>query len=429
MKSGILTGVVFATLITAFALTAMHGRLPWQGPPPHGTDWCEQHQVELSKCDNCNPKLARGGTVVTRMREPKAGECPNTLVKIELGPGVAARAGVVTAAVESRAISETARGNAETEYVPAAWARVGPRLGGVVRSVSATLGQQVEAGAPLAIVDSPELSGAKSAFLQAVSARDLRLELYTKTKALFDKHLVPGKEETESRTALEEAKLVLNAAALRLRALGLTEEQLAEVEKGKDVSAALVVSAPFAGTVVATSAVVGETASPDRPLFEIASLDRMWVAIDLPEADLTRVAAGQRAVFLLDSFPGKKFVGKVVALGGAVDDQTRTVKAYAEVKNPEVLLRAHMFGRAEITVKVAEPKVLVPREAVQNDGDCLLVFVESTPNVFQARKIEAGSVFEAGFEVKSGLVAGEKVATTGSFLLKTEAMKGQMGAG
>lgn len=429
MKSGILTGVVFAVLITAFALTATRGRLPWQGPPAHGADWCEQHQVALSKCEKCNPKIARGGTVVTRMREPKEGECPNTLVKIELGPGAGTRAGVSTAVIESRAISETARGNAETEYVPASWARVGPRMGGVVRSVSAALGQAVEAGTPLAVVDSPELSDAKSAYLQSLSARDLRLELYTRTKELFDKRLIPGKDEMEARTALEEARLAMQAAALRLRALGLTEEQVAEVEKGKDVSAALVVTAPFAGTVVAASAVVGEMASPDRPLFEIASLERMWVAIDLPEGDLTRVAAGQRAVFLLESFPGKKFVGKVVALGAAVDDQTRTVKAYAEVKNPDGLLRARMFGRAEITVKAPEAKILAPREAVQNDGDCLLVFVESTANVFQARKIEVGAAYEGGFEVKGGLVAGERVATTGSFLLKTEAMKGQMGAG
>src|SRR5689334_9370675 len=123
MKSGILTGIVFVALISAFTLTATHGRLPWQGPPAHGADWCELHQVELSKCEICRPKLARGGTVATRLREPKPGECPNTLVKIELGPGAAARIGLLTAVVESRAISETAHGNAETAYVPSSWAR------------------------------------------------------------------------------------------------------------------------------------------------------------------------------------------------------------------------------------------------------------------------------------------------------------------
>ena len=200
MKSSIVTGAVFLALIMAFAWTAGHGRLPWEGPPVHGTDWCEAHQVELSKCEVCNPKLARGGTVVTRMREPKEGECPNTLVKIELGPGAAERAGVRTAAVESRPIAETARGNAEVEYVPASWARVGPRLGGVVRSVAAALGQQVEAGTPLAVVESSALSEAKSAYLQAVATRELRQELYTKTKDLFDKRLIAGKDELEART-------------------------------------------------------------------------------------------------------------------------------------------------------------------------------------------------------------------------------------
>jgi cobalt-zinc-cadmium efflux system membrane fusion protein len=88
-----------------------------------------------------------------------------------------------------------------------------------------------------------------------------------------------------------------------------------------------------------------------------------------------------------------------------------------------------MFGRAEIAVKPAEPKLLVPKEAVQNDGDCNLVFVSPAADIFQARKIEVGTVYEGGYEIIGGLAAGEKVVTTGSFLLKTEILRGQIGAG
>ncbi|MCE9581548.1 MAG: efflux RND transporter periplasmic adaptor subunit [Planctomycetes bacterium] len=429
MKSAILTGVVFLALISAFAWTAWGGRLPWAAPPAHGEDWCEAHQVELSRCEKCNPKLARGGTMVTKIREPKTGECPNTLVRVTLGAGVAEQIGLARHVIEARPVAETVRANAETAFVPSSWARVAPRLPGIVREVPVSLGQTVEAGAILAIVEAPELAGAKSACLQAASARDLRQELYNKVNGLFEKHLATGRDELQARTDVEEARLVLEAAVLRLRALGLTEEQVAALQKDRDSSSRLPVTAPFAGTVVAASAVLGESASIDRPLFEIASLDRMWVEIDATEADLTRLEPGQRTVFFMEAFPGKKFTGKVMAIGGSVDDVTRTVKVYAEVKSPDGLLRAHMFGRVEITVKTAEPKLLVPREAVQSDGDCALVFVEASAGSFQARKIETGGIYEAGFEVKGGLAAGEVVVTTGSFLLKTEVMKGEMGAG
>jgi cobalt-zinc-cadmium efflux system membrane fusion protein len=101
----------------------------------------------------------------------------------------------------------------------------------------------------------------------------------------------------------------------------------------------------------------------------------------------------------------------------------------ADVKNLDSLLRARMFGKAEISVKPPEPKLLVPKDAVQNAGDCNLVFVSTSKDVFQARKVHLGAAYEGGYEIAGGLAAGEKIVTKGSFLLKTEVLRGQMGAG
>ena len=88
-----------------------------------------------------------------------------------------------------------------------------------------------------------------------------------------------------------------------------------------------------------------------------------------------------------------------------------------------------MFGRAAIRIEEAKPKLVVPREALQNDGDCWLVFVSPIENVFQAREVEPGVPYGAGIEIVGGLAAGERIVTTGSFLLKTEVLRGQIGAG
>ncbi len=427
MKSALTNGSVFLALILGFAMLAYGDRMPWKKAPAHGPAWCEKHQAE--PCVLCDPKLARGGTVVTRTRDPKEGECPNTLVKIELGPRVAERIGLTTVTVEARPVAEVVKANAETAYIPSAWARVAPRLAGVVREVVGQLDQSVEAGAVLAVLDAPELAKAKSELIQASAERDLRKEQYDAMKGLFDKRLATGREELESRSALAEAILEVHAAELQLRSLGMSAEQVATVVKDRDVTQRLEVLAPVGGTIVSASAVVGQNATTETGLFEVVTLERMWVAIDAKESDLTRIERGQRVAFQLESLAGKKFVGKVVATGRSVDEVTRTVRVYAEVKNPDALLRAHMFGRVEITVKSAEPRILVPRDAVQTDGDCSFVFVETSGNTFQSRLVEIGAVYDGGFEIKGGLAAGDKVATTGSFMLKTEAMKGEMGAG
>ena len=66
---------------------------------------------------------------------------------------------------------------------------------------------------------------------------------------------------------------------------------------------------------------------------------------------------------------------------------------------------------------------------MQWDGDCHLVFVSPLPDVYQARKIELGRVFAGSYEVLGGVAAGQQVVTTGAFLLKTELLRGEMGAG
>lgn len=428
MRKNALTLAVFALLIALFALSTNDWKLPWT-KTEHGADWCAAHEIELSKCETCNPKLARGGTMVTREREPREGECPNTLVRVTLGPGVAEEIRLQTASAELRSIAESIRANAETMYLPAKYARVAPRIAGVVREVKIILGQDVEAGAPLAVIESTEFGEAKAAYLQAQAILKLRQQVYDQETVLADKGISTGRERLQAQTQLEEAKLESDRASQRLALLGLTQERIRSVAETRDTSALVEVTAPFGGRIVESSAVPGEAASPDRPIFAVADLERMWISVDLHESDLPKVERDQKTVFTVEGLPGKRFPGKIVALGSDVDDRSRTVRVFAEVKNLQGLLRANMFGRAEITVKPPDPKLLIPKDAVQNDGDCSIVFVSPSPNVYQARKVELGAAYEGGYEIVGGLAAGEKVVTTGSFLLKTEILREQIGAG
>jgi len=429
MKQNVLTGFVFILLIGLFAFAANDWKTPWAGKPAHGQDWCEEHKTPLSTCETCNPKLARGGTFTTREREPEKGECPNTLVRITLGQGVAQAVALSYGTAELKTLAESLRANAETMYTPSQHARVAPRIPGIIREVKALLGQEVEAGTLLAVLESSEFGQAKADYLQAQSLLRLRQETFDQDKILVEKKISTGRELLQATTNLEEAKLSSRRAAQKLQILGLSEAQVRAVGEKQDTSALMDLVAPFKGVVVEAAAVPGEMASPEKPIYSVAAVERLWVAIDIAEIDLPKIEKDQKVAFTIEALPGQRFPGKVVAIAGEVDDRTRTARVYADVKNVQGRLRAKMFGRAEISVKPPEPKLLIPKEAVQNDGDCDLVFVSPTPNIFQARKIELGTAYGNGYEVLGGLAAGDKIVTTGSFLLKTEVLRGQIGAG
>src|SRR5262245_6379609 len=178
MKDNILTAGVFVLLIGLFAFAANDWKAPWSGKPVHDADWCEAHQVALSTCEICNPKLARGGTQTIKEREAKEGECPNTQVRIVLGSDAARKVNIALHSVEARPVAEILKANAETGYAPDRHARVAPRIPGVIKEVRVRLGQEVESGGVLAVVESSELGHLKSDHLQALSVLNLRQKTF-----------------------------------------------------------------------------------------------------------------------------------------------------------------------------------------------------------------------------------------------------------
>jgi cobalt-zinc-cadmium efflux system membrane fusion protein len=88
-----------------------------------------------------------------------------------------------------------------------------------------------------------------------------------------------------------------------------------------------------------------------------------------------------------------------------------------------------MFGRAVVQVSGPEPRVVVPKEAVQWEGCCNVVFVREAPDRFRPRKVTLARGVAGYYRILDGLRPGEHVVVGGSFLLKTELKKGSIGAG
>jgi cobalt-zinc-cadmium efflux system membrane fusion protein len=88
-----------------------------------------------------------------------------------------------------------------------------------------------------------------------------------------------------------------------------------------------------------------------------------------------------------------------------------------------------MFAEARISVRDRQPALVVPTASVQWEGCCNVVFVKRSETVYEPRKVHLGVGTGTVYEVLSGVGQGEEVVTQGSFLLKTEILKGSIGAG
>jgi cobalt-zinc-cadmium efflux system membrane fusion protein len=220
-----------------------------------------------------------------------------------------------------------------------------------------------------------------------------------------------------ARQALEEARADRAAAGAALRVVGA----------GTD-GGAYTLQAPIDGTVIRRTATIGHMVDIDEPLFEIVDTRAMWAELDVPEASLAQIAVGQAVRVSVDGVAAS-FDGVIAYLAPEIDATTRTAKARVALANPGGHLRANMFARAEIALGGARPTVMVPAVAIQRAKGVALVFVRLAPDQFEARRVKLGVTQGDQVEIVEGVAAGDEVATTGSFLLKTETLKGAIGAG
>ncbi|MBK8914592.1 MAG: efflux RND transporter periplasmic adaptor subunit [Phycisphaerales bacterium] len=342
---------------------------------------------------------------------------------------VAKLADLRTVALESRETSRNLLCPAEITYNHNRMARLGSRAAGVIREITGDLGERVRAGQALAQIDSAELASAKADYLTAAESRSFWQERHDRDRELNAQNLVSWREFSETQTRLNEAGISLSRARQRLRAMGLDDPQIAEVLATGDTSPLLAVVAPFDGMIVERDAVVGEVVDAARRLFTVADTTVMWGMLDAAGADAGLLAVGQEALFRDDLGITRERSGPIVWVSTALDDRTRTLRARVELPNDDGALKANLFGRAVVRIQSDQSRLVVPRGAVQWDGCCNIVFVRESDVAFHPRQVRLGMEDGGWFEVLDGLNPGDVVVTQGSFLLKTELLKGEIGAG
>ncbi len=414
-------------------------------------DWCAGHDRPESQCYICNPELepgrkessegttqsdgsptvnaARMGSVSRTQQAPSVYCSTQELIVRFDSPDIAESAGFQFANVESRPVTKTVECNAEVAYDGNRYAQLAAQVPGIVAEVHRDLGDHVEPGEALATITSSHLGAAKASYLQALTAVALWERNHAREADLLDRGVSTEKDLLEAETRLAESRIGLSQAEQVLVSFGLATKQIEDVRRTGDTSALYVVTASFAGLVVDRHAAIGEVVDPSKPLFSVADVSNMWALIDVYEMDLRHTQVGQPVVLQVDGLPGESFGGHITWVRSQLHAHTRTLRARAELDNNRGLLRAHMFAQARITVRDHQQSLVVPQASVQWEGCCNVVFVKKSATVYEPRKVHLGIGTGTVYEVLSGVSEGEEVVTQGSFLLKTEILKGSIGAG
>ena len=303
---------------------------------------------------------------------------------------------------------------------------IASRAEGRLVSVRADLGQAVNAGTVLAILESPEVGGVRGDLERARSTVEIARKNYDREKRLYEEQISPQKELLDAETTLRTAEADLASALTRLRALGAAT--------GSGATFGLATS--LSGTVVERNASPGQTVGPSTNLFTVADLGHVWITVDVYEGDLARVRHGAVASISPTAFPGQTFPGRVTYAGGVIDTTSRTFKVRVDVDNPGRRLRPGMFAQVRIeaprgdeTIGAATSVLAVPEVAIQELNGKQVVFVAGAAlGQFVARSIVTGARAGNGTViVTQGLSAGDRIVVKGAFQLKAELTKASFG--
>lgn len=421
--------------------------------------------------ESAPPQAATSGTIYTcpmhpQIRRPNPGRCPICGMElvpassvgevdelsVTIAPAQRRLANIQTSQVQSGMLEESVDTVGAIAVDESRQATIAAYIDGRLERMFADYtGVDIQRGDHLAVIYSPQLYSAQVEYLEA-------------RRALQTAAGVPAVRQAQEALA--------NNTRHRLREFGMTDEQLAELERTDTAQSRLTIYSPQGGTVVEKFAVEGDYVKAGDPIYRIAELSSVWLMLELFPEDAARARFGQRVNARLQSIPGETLVGRVAFIDPTVDPKTRTVSVRVELLNERKRLRPGDYASAQLQLPLEprgevydqdlagkwispmHPQIIrdepgqcpicgmdlvpttqygfteqptpqpeslyVPRSSVLLAGGNSIVYVETSPGRFEIRPVTIGPILEDKIIILEGLSAGEMVATSGNFLIDSQ---------
>lgn len=403
-----------------------------------------------------------------QIRQPMPGRCPICSMElvvassegaadvdewaVRIEPAQRRLANIKTAAAESGPLEDSLQTVGVIAIDESRQATIAAYIDGRLERLFADYtGVDINQGDHLAVIYSPQLYAAQVEYLEARRALGVSSGL----------------------PAVRQAQEALTDNTLqRLREFGMTDAQVADLEKTGTAQSRLTIYAPQGGTVLEKLAIEGNYVKAGDPIYRIADLSTIWLMLELFPEDAARIRFGQGVEAAVQSIPNETLVGRVAFIDPTVDPQTRTVGVRVELLNEQRRLRPGDYAHARISLPIGlqgkvfdaalagkwispmhpqiiqaepgqcpicgmdlvptskygfadepvpQPETLhVPRSAVLLAGENSIVYVETEPGRFEIRPVTIGPILRDKIVILDGLEAGENVATAGNFLIDSQ---------
>jgi Cu(I)/Ag(I) efflux system membrane fusion protein len=319
---------------------------------------------------------------------PKYADAAGATV-VRVAPGMAQNLGIRSAAVQRGSLARHIEATGRIEIDERTRHEVTVRSSGWVEALHVrAAGDPVTQGQLLAEIYSPALETAQREFL---------LARQTGGAALID------------------------AAREQMRALGISEAQIAELERTRQANRRVNVYSPVTGYVMALNIRDGAAVTPSTTLFEVASHDPVWVIAAVPEAQADWVAPNDEAQVRVAAHPGHVFSGRVDYLYPELDMATRTRRVRVVLGNADDMLHPGMYAQVVLSGGVQRDVLLIPTEAVIRTGKRNVVIVADGADGFRPVSVSLGAEGDATIAILDGLSANDRVVVSGQFLIDSEA--------
>jgi len=325
---------------------------------------------------------------------------------IEIPPEKQRMIGLKSVIVAVRPLERIIRTVGKIEYDERKLATVNAKVEGWIEKLYVDYtGRSVKAGEPLAEIYSPELVATQQEFLNVLR---------------WEKQSNEIRDENVNRMLSRDAEAMLAAAKERLRLWDITDDQIRSIEESGKPIRTLTIYSPVNGYVIERVAVKGMRVMPGEKLFDVADLSSVWVISDVYEYELPFVKVGETATLSLSYLPGKEFSSRIDYLYPALSGETRTAKVRFIISNPGDQLKPQMYTNVEAKINLGK-RLAIPDDSIIDTGMRQIVYVDRGEGIFEPREVLLGIRAEGFREVIKGLKAGQRVASSATFLIDSEA--------
>lgn len=361
-------------------------------------DWCGGHGFPESVCPQCNP-----------MTPPPGVRAPDATVTIH--PDAVARIGLTTERAQTAALQPNVRMAAQVAWDPDRVVTVAAPMDGRLTEMLVATGAQVEAGQPLAILQSEGATTLRTTLAQARATREATAQTLARQQQLRDEGLNATRALEDAQAAHAQAVLAVRGAQAALEAAGVVANE-----------PTITIHAPAAGVVLARLSSPGATVSAADPLFTVADSSSVQVIGQAWPAQAAQLTVGQAVTVQL---PGHApLAGTIDRLGAsyAPDRQTRAVVVV--LPNPTGAIVPGLLGNLEVHADTTASAPTIPVDALQLHAGQPVVFVPTgSTGTYAVRHVTPGVEVDGRVAIQAGLARNEEVVVRGAFALKSELMR------